>query len=148
MVGTGVELIDNLNNCVCARINQHRVSIDDGVLVLSCIRIFRRDFIVRHVPLREHRTNTKFASICVRGVMTFGNIAMEPGPIIDTQYTVDAAYDATDDTANNRSHGTSIVLPDASAVINAIRYALSVCSGRHGECHGANDYDVSVHVYL
>ena len=85
--------------------------------------------------------------------MTFSNIAMEPGSIVDTQYTVDAAYDATDHAANNRSHGTSIVLTDASAMVSAIWYALSMCSGRHCECHGANGYgtnecDVSIHVYL
>jgi len=80
--------------------------------------------------------------------MTFGDIAMEPGPIINAQYTIDAAYDAPDDAANNRSHGTGIVLADASAMIGAIRYALSMGSGRHCERHGTNDYDVSVHVYL
>jgi hypothetical protein len=85
--------------------------------------------------------------------VTFGNIAVEPGTVIDTQYTVDAAYDATDDAANNRSHRASVVLADASAMISAIWYALSMCSGRQCECHGTNgygtsDYDVSVHVYL
>ena len=80
--------------------------------------------------------------------MAVGNIAMEPGTIVDTQYTVHAAYDAANDAANNRSHGTSIVLTDASAMSRAIRYALSVCSGRHCECHGADEYDVSNHVYL
>jgi hypothetical protein len=73
---------------------------------------------------------------------------MEPGPIIDTQYTVDAAYDATDDAANNRSHGSGIVLTDASAMISAIRDALSVYAGGDSECHRTNEYDVSVHVYL
>jgi hypothetical protein len=78
---------------------------------------------------------------------------MEPGPIIDAQHTVDAAYDATDDATNNRSHGTGVVLTDASAMIGAIRYALSACSGRHCERHGTNrygtnKYDVSVHVSL
>jgi hypothetical protein len=80
--------------------------------------------------------------------MTFGNIAVESGPVVDAQYTVDAAYDAPDDAANDRSHGTGVVLADASAMISAIRYALSVCSGRHGECDRTNGYDVSVHVYL
>jgi hypothetical protein len=141
-------LIDNLNDCVGARINQHRMSIDDGVAVLSGTRIFRRHFIICHACLREHRTNTKLLAILVRRVMTFGNIAVEPGPIIDTQYTVDAAYDATDDATNNRSHGAGIVLTDASAMIRTFWYALSVCSGRHCERHGTNDYDVSFHMYL
>jgi hypothetical protein len=79
--------------------------------------------------------------------MTFGDIAMEPGPIIDAQYTVDAAYHAADDATNNRSNGTGIVLTDASAVISAIRYALSVRSGQHCKCYGTNEYDGSVHVY-
>jgi hypothetical protein len=129
------------------------VSVDDGVSVIPSIRIFRGHFIVRHVPLREYRTNTNFAAICVRRVMAFSNIAVEPGTVIDTQYTVDAAYDATDDAANNRSHRASVVLADASAMISAIWYALSMCSGRQCECrgtngYGTNDYDVSVHVYL
>ena len=146
-------LINNLNDRMCVRINQHRVSIDDGVSVIPGIRIFRGYFRECHVPLREHRTDTKFAAICVRRVMTFGNIVMESGPIIDTQYTVDAAYDAADDATNNRSHGTGVVLTDASAMIGAIRHALSVCSGRQCKCqgtngYGTNDYDVSVHVYL
>jgi hypothetical protein len=80
--------------------------------------------------------------------MTISNIAMEPRTIVDTQYTVHATYDAANDAANNRPHGTSIVLADASAVIGAIWYALSVCSGRHCECHGAHEYDVSNHVSL
>jgi hypothetical protein len=80
--------------------------------------------------------------------MAIGNIAMKPGTIVDPQYTVHAAYDAANDAANNRSHGTSIVLTDASAMSRAVRYALSVCSGRHRECHGADEYDVSNHVYL
>jgi hypothetical protein len=71
------------------------MSVDDGVSVILSIRIFRRHFIVRHVPLREHRTNTKFAAIGVRRVVPFGNVAAKPGPIVDAQYTVDAAYDAT-----------------------------------------------------
>jgi hypothetical protein len=80
--------------------------------------------------------------------MAIGNIAMEPRTIVDTQYTVHAAYDAANDAANNRSHGTGIVLTDASAMSSALWYALSVCSGRHCERHGADDYDVSNHVYL
>jgi hypothetical protein len=80
--------------------------------------------------------------------MAIGDIAMKPGTIVDTQYTVHAAYDAADDTADNRSQGTGIVLTDAGAMSCAIRYALSVCSGRHCECHGADEYDVSNHVYL
>jgi hypothetical protein len=80
--------------------------------------------------------------------MTISNIAMEPRTIIDTQYTVHAAYDAANDAADNRSHGTSIVLTDASAMGSAIRYALCVCSRRHCDCCGAREYDVSNHVYL
>ena len=80
--------------------------------------------------------------------MAIGNIAMEPRTIVDTQYAVHAAYDAANDAANNRSHRTSIVLTDASAMGSALWYALSVCSGRHGERHGADEYDVSNHVYL
>jgi hypothetical protein len=80
--------------------------------------------------------------------MAIGHIAMEPRTIVDTQYTVHAAYDAANDAANNRSHGTGIVLTDASAMGSAIWYALSICSGRHCECHGADEYDVSNHVNL
>ncbi len=80
--------------------------------------------------------------------MTLGNIGMEPRTILDTQYTVHAAYDAANDAANNRSHGTRIVLTDASTMSSSIWYALSLCTGRHCECHGANEYYVSDHVYL
>ncbi len=78
--------------------------------------------------------------------MALGNIAMEARTIVDTQYTVHAADDAANDAADNRSHGTGIVLTDASAMSSAIWHALSVCSGRHGECHGADEYDLSNHV--
>jgi hypothetical protein len=80
--------------------------------------------------------------------MAIGNIAMEPRTIVDTQDAVHAAYDPADDAANNRTHGTGIVLADAGAMSSAIRYALSVCSSRHCERHGADEYDVSNHVYL
>jgi hypothetical protein len=80
--------------------------------------------------------------------MAIGNISMEPRTIVDTQYTVHAAYDAADDTANNRSDGTGIVLTDASAMSRALWYALSVCSNRHCKRHGADEYDVSNHVFL
>jgi hypothetical protein len=40
------------------------------------------------------------------------------------------------------------VLTDASAMISAFWYALSACTGRQGERHGADEYDVSNHVYL
>ena len=80
--------------------------------------------------------------------MTLNDITMEPRTIIDTQYPVHAADDAAYDAANNCSHGTSIVLTDASAMSRAIRYALSVRSGRHCECNGANEYNVSNHVSL
>jgi hypothetical protein len=80
--------------------------------------------------------------------MAISNIAMEPRTVVDTQYAVHAAYDAANDAANNRSHGASIVLTDASAMSRAIRYALSVCSSRHCKRHGADEYDVSNHVYL
>jgi hypothetical protein len=73
---------------------------------------------------------------------------MESRTIIDTQYTVHAAYDAANDAANNCSNGTSIVLPDASAMSSTIWYALSVCSGGDSERHRANEYDVSIHLYL
>ena len=80
--------------------------------------------------------------------MAFSNISMEPRTIVDTQYTVHAADDAANDAANDRSHGTSIVLTNASAMSRAIWYALSVCSCRHCEYHGADEYHVSNHVYL
>jgi hypothetical protein len=80
--------------------------------------------------------------------MAICNIAMEPRTIVDTQNTVHAAYDAANDAADNRSHGTGIVLTDASAMSSAIWYALSVRPSRHCECHGANEYDVSNHVNL
>ena len=80
--------------------------------------------------------------------MAIGNIAMEARTIVDTQYTVHAAYDAANDAANNRSHGAGIVLTDASAMSSAIWYALSVRSSRHCEGHGADEYDVSNHVSL
>ncbi len=71
--------------------------------------------------------------------MTLNNIAMEPRTIIDTQYTVHAADDAANDPADDRSHGASIVLTDASAMLSAIRYALGMHSGRHCECDGADE---------
>jgi len=61
--------------------------------------------------------------------MPLGNIAMEARPIVDTQYSVYATNDAANDAANDRSHRTGIVLADARAVISALWYALSVCSG-------------------
>jgi hypothetical protein len=73
---------------------------------------------------------------------------MEARTIIDTQYTVHAAYDAANHATDNSSHGTSIVLTDASPVGSAIRYALCVCSCGHHDCRGARKYDVSNHVYL
>jgi hypothetical protein len=80
--------------------------------------------------------------------MALGNITMEPRTIVDTQYAVHAAYDAANDAADDRSDGTGIVLTDASAMSSAIWYALSVRSSRHCEGHGADEYDVSNHVYL
>jgi len=80
--------------------------------------------------------------------MTLNNIAMESRTIIDAQYTVHAADDAANDAAHNCSHGTGIVITDASAMSGAIWYALSVRSGRHCQCHGADEYEVSNHVYL
>ena len=124
------------------------MSVDYRVSVLSGTRIFRRYFIVSHASIWEHSTNAKFAGIFVGRVMTVSNIVMEPRTFIDTQYTVHAAYDAANDAANNRSHGTCIVLTDASAMSGAIWYALSVRSGRHCECHCADEDDMSNHVYL
>jgi hypothetical protein len=80
--------------------------------------------------------------------MAISNISMKPRTIVDTQYTVHAAYDAADDAANNRSHGTGIVLTDASPMSRALWYALSVRSSGHRERHGADEYDVSNHVFL
>jgi len=80
--------------------------------------------------------------------MTFSDVAMEARPIIDTQYTVDAANDSADDTPNNRPKGSSIVLTDASAMVSTIWYALSVRSGRYCERHDTNNYDIPVHIYL
>ena len=62
--------------------------------------------------------------------MALSDIAVESRAIIDTQHAVHAAYDAADDAAADRSHGTGIVLTDASAVISALWYALSMCTGR------------------
>jgi hypothetical protein len=88
------------------------VSVDDRVSVLSGTRIFRRHLIVGHASVREHGTGAKFTGIFVGRVMAIGNIAMEPRTIVDTQDAVHAAYDAADDAANNRTHGTGIVLAD------------------------------------
>ncbi len=68
----------------------------------------------------------KLIAIFVRKVIALSDIAVESRAIIDTQHAVHAAYDAADD----RSHGTGIVLTDASAVISALWYALSMCTGR------------------
>jgi hypothetical protein len=122
------------------------MSVDYRVSVFSGTRVFRRYFIVGHACLREHSTNTKVIAIFVRRVMPLGNIAMEARTIVDTQYSVYATNDAANDAANDRSHRTGIVLADARAVISALWYALSVCSGRHGERHGADEYDVSNHL--
>ena len=130
------------------RVDQHCVSVDYRVSVLAGTRIFRRYVVVRYASVRENSTNANVTGIFVGRVMAISNISMEPRTIVDTQYTVHAAYDAANDAANNRSHGTSIVLTDASAMSRAIWYALSVCSSRHCECHGADEYDVSNHVYL
>jgi hypothetical protein len=80
--------------------------------------------------------------------MTLDDIAVEPRPIIDTQYAVHTAYDAANDAADNRSHGTGVVLTDARAVSSAIWYALGLSPGRHCKRHGADEDDVSNHVYL
>ena len=80
--------------------------------------------------------------------MAISNIAMEARTIVDTQYTIHAAYDAANDAADNRSHRTSIVLTDAGAMSSAIWYALSVRASRHCERQGADEYDLSNHVYL
>lgn len=130
------------------RVNQHRVSVDNRVSVRSGTRIFRRHVIVCHACIGEHGTNSKFVAIFVRRIMTLDNIAVEPRTIIDTQHTVHTAYHAADNAANDRSHGTSIVLTDTSAMISALWYALSVRSGRHCERQAADDYDVSNYVYL
>ena len=132
-------LINDLNNCVSPRVNQHRVSVDYRVPVLSGTRIFGRYFVIRHASIREHGANANFTGIFVGRVMAIGNIAMKPGTIVDTQYTVHAAYDAANDAANNGSDGTSIVLTDASAMSGAIWYALSICCSRHCEGHGADE---------
>jgi hypothetical protein len=95
---------------VSTRVNQHRVSVDYRVSVLSGTRIFRRNFIVRHASIWKHGTDAKFTGIFVGRVMAISNIAMEPRTIVDTQYTVHATYDAANDAANKRAHGTSIVL--------------------------------------
>ena len=140
-------LIDDLNDRVCARINQHRVPVDYGISVISSARIFRRHFIVCHAAIREHATDTHVAVIVVRRIMTFSDIAMEARPVIDTQYAVDAAYNAADNTTNHSSDGTGIVLTDASAMIRTVRYALSIRSSGHGERYRTSEYDVSVHLY-
>ena len=80
--------------------------------------------------------------------MTLNDIAMEPRTIIDAQYAIHAADDAANDATDDRSYRTSIVLTDASAMISALWYALSMCAGRHCKRHGANEYDVSNHVCL
>jgi hypothetical protein len=138
---------------VSARINQHRVAVDDRISVVVGTRIFRRHIIISHAAIREHGTDAKFVAVFVRRVMTLGNIAMKSRPFVDTQYAVHAADDAANDTANNCSHRTSIVITDASAMSGAIWYALSVGSGRHCERYGANGYGANKynlpnHVFL
>ena len=80
--------------------------------------------------------------------MALRDIAMESRTIIDTQYAVYAAYDAANDAADYRSHGTRIVVADAGAMCGAFWYALCMRPGRHGERHGADEYDLSNHLYL
>ena len=137
-------LIDNLDDNVSARVNQHRVSVDNRISVLARTRIFRRHVIICYTAFWEHCTDAKFIAIFVRRVMTFNNITVEPRTIIDTQYAVDAAYHA----ANNRSHGPRVVLANASAMSRAVGHALSVCACRHCERDEANEYDTSNHVSL
>jgi hypothetical protein len=80
--------------------------------------------------------------------MALRNIAVESRTIIDTQHAVYAAYDAANDAADNRAHGTCIVVTDAGAMGSAFRYALSMCPGRHCERHRADEYDLSKHMHL
>ncbi len=62
--------------------------------------------------------------------MTFNNITMKARTIVNSQYTVHAAYYTANDAANDRSQWTRIVLTNTSAMIGAVWYALSVRPGR------------------
>jgi hypothetical protein len=87
------------------------MSVDYRVSILPGIRIFRRYFIVCHAFIREHGANAKVTAIFIRRVMTLSNIAMEPRTIVDTQYTVHAAYDAANDPTNDPPTGPASCSP-------------------------------------
>src|SRR4051812_3368461 len=87
---------------MCARFNQHRAAVHNGVAIVPHA-IFRWHLVIGHAGFRQHGADPDFLAIGVGRPSLLDDIAANPRALIDAQPPGDAAAHTADGAAD---HGT------------------------------------------
>ena len=106
-------LLDDLDDPVATRIDQHGAAVHDRVAIIPGGAVFRRHVIIGDACLGQNRAYPDILIILVRRIVPLFDIPVKAGPVVHAQNPVDAAdhaaNDATNDTADRA--GGSFALP-------------------------------------
>jgi hypothetical protein len=103
---TKVNLVQDLDDPPCARLDEHSVIVDDCVFV-SAHAVLCGDLIVLDLLWRQNDAYPDIAIVVIGRMMLPDNILMKPGSRVDAKYTGDPAGNATDDPTYGRSDGAA-----------------------------------------
>jgi hypothetical protein len=124
-------LLDDLDDAVGSRVDQHGAAIHDGVSVLAHA-IFRRHIVIGDTLIGEHRPNPYIFVVLIGRAPLFDHIGTEARPLIDPKDAGYSANDAADHATNDGPDGTRRPFPISCASFNAARDALGLaCNGKH-----------------
>src|SRR3954453_15948184 len=88
-------LLDDLDDAMRARIDQHGTIVDHRVAIVAHT-VFRRHVIVGDALLGQVRANSDVTLIGIGGVVPFDDITVKARPFIDTENAGHAADDSSD----------------------------------------------------
>jgi hypothetical protein len=123
-------LLDDLDDAVGSRVDQHGAAIHDSVSVLAHA-IFGRHIVIVDALLGKYRPNSYIFVVLIGRVPLFDHIRAEAGPLIDAEDALHSANDAADHATDNCPDGACRPFPILGTPLNAARDALGLaCNGK------------------
>lgn len=148
---TVVSLLDDLDNPVGTRVDQHRAVVHDGVTIIADA-IFGWDVIIGDAFVGQHRADAHVIGITVGRDVPLDDIAVKAWPLIDAENPGNAAHHTSDDAADNGSDRTGGAFAISRTPFNSTRNPLRLRNGRKGyggskssNSDKAADHDISQH---
>jgi hypothetical protein len=140
-------LFDDFNYPMGAGIHQDGTVIHDRVAIVADA-ILGRHVVVCHTGLGQYRADADILAVTVRGIMTLGDIAMEPRSLIDAQDAIHAADHASNDASDDGPDGTGRPLSLTRPPLDPSRYPLRQCAygkNRDGSDKGGSETATQSH---